>query len=83
MESTDTRKNQQQLIKRKDSEMKYETEIFFCFGCNVVLQTDLDLTDKIKYYIGVGKGKNQQFDEDLIVAGGAPFYPDSIKELEK
>lgn len=26
--------------------MKYETEIFFCFGCNVVLQTDLDLTDK-------------------------------------
>ena len=26
--------------------MKYETEIFKCFGCNVVLQTDLDLTDK-------------------------------------
>ena len=26
--------------------MKYETEIFQCFGCNVVLQTDLDLTDK-------------------------------------
>ena len=26
--------------------MKYETEIFRCFGCNVVLQTDLDLTDK-------------------------------------
>ena len=26
--------------------MRYETEIFFCFGCNVVLQTDLDLTDK-------------------------------------
>lgn len=26
--------------------MKYETEIFSCFGCDVVLQTDLDLTDK-------------------------------------
>lgn len=26
--------------------MKYETEIFQCFSCNVVLQTDLDLTDK-------------------------------------
>lgn len=39
------------------------------------------LTDTIKYYIGVGKGENQQFDEDLIVAGGAPFYPESIKEF--
>ena len=26
--------------------MKYETEIFKCFSCNVVLQTNLDLTDK-------------------------------------
>lgn len=41
------------------------------------------LTNTIKYYIGAGKGENQQFDEDLIVAGGAPFYPETIKELEK
>ena len=46
MESTDIRKKQQRLIKRKDSEMKYEAEIFSCFGCDVVLQTSLDLTDK-------------------------------------
>jgi hypothetical protein len=46
MESTDIRTSKQQLIKRKDSEMKYETEIFRCFGCDVVLQTNLDLTDK-------------------------------------
>lgn len=26
--------------------MKYEAEIFSCFGCDVVLQTSLDLTDK-------------------------------------
>lgn len=26
--------------------MKYEAEIFNCFGCDVVLQTSLDLTDK-------------------------------------
>lgn len=26
--------------------MKYETEIFSYFGCDVVLKTDLDLTDK-------------------------------------
>lgn len=26
--------------------MKYEKEIFSCFGCDVVLQTSLDLTDK-------------------------------------
>lgn len=25
--------------------MKYETEIFNCFGCDVVLQTKLDLTN--------------------------------------
>jgi hypothetical protein len=25
--------------------MKYETDILECFGCNVILQTDLDLTD--------------------------------------
>ena len=30
-------------------------------------------TDTIKYYICVGKGENQQFDEDLIVAGGVRF----------
>ena len=41
------------------------------------------LTDTIKYYIGAGKGENIQFDEDLIVASGAPFYPEIIKELEK
>ena len=26
--------------------MRYETEIFSCFGCDVILQTSLDLTDK-------------------------------------
>ena len=41
------------------------------------------LTDTIKYYIGAGKGENQQFDEDLIVAGGAPFYLETIKEFSK
>lgn len=26
--------------------MKYETEIFNCFGCDVILQTSLDLNDR-------------------------------------
>ena len=26
--------------------MRYETEIFSCFGCDVILQTSLDLTDE-------------------------------------
>ena len=26
--------------------MRYETEIFSCFDCDVILQTSLDLTDK-------------------------------------
>ena len=41
------------------------------------------LTNKEKYYIGVGKGEDLHFDEDLIAKGGAPFYPSIFKELNK
>ena len=33
------------------------------------------LTKEEKYYIGVGKGQNIKFDEELIAKGGAPFHP--------
>jgi len=41
------------------------------------------LTEQEKYYIGVGMGDNQFFDEELIAKGGAPFYPSIFKELNK
>lgn len=42
-----------------------------CIGIVKVKDT---ITDTVKYYIGVGKGENLEFDEDLIATSGAPFF---------
>lgn len=34
--------------------------------------------EETRFYIGCGKGKSLQFDEDLIVSGGSKYYHDEL-----
>lgn len=43
-------------------------------GCIGIVTVEDTLTEQIRTYIGLGKGENQEFDEDLIIAGGSIFY---------
>ncbi len=43
-------------------------------GCIGIVTIEDTITGEIKQYIGLGKGENQEFDEDLIIAGGSSFY---------
>lgn len=35
----------------------------------------------VKWYIGVGMGKSQYADEQMIAAWGNPFYPQALKNF--
>jgi hypothetical protein len=43
-------------------------------GCIGIVTVGDNITGQIKQYIGLGKGENREFDEDLIIAGGSRFY---------
>lgn len=51
-------------------------------SCIGIVKVKDKITDTEKFYIGAGKGENIEFDEDLIVTGGAPFFHHKIKMLE-
>jgi hypothetical protein len=43
----------------------------------------VDTEFEIKWYIGEGKGLNQQEDEDTIANRGTPFYPKPLENFFK
>ena len=43
-------------------------------GCIGIVTVEDTITGEKKSYIGLGKGENQIFDEDLIIACGSRFY---------
>ena len=59
---------------------RWYTPSVYCYldkgevGCIGIVTMEDTITGETKQYIGLGKGKNQEFDEDLIIAGGSRFY---------
>ena len=50
-------------------------------SCIGIVKVKNTITDTVKYYIGVGKGENLEFDEDLIATSGAPFFPRMLEGI--
>ena len=42
----------------------------------------IDDYGEIKYYIGLGEGKVEEWDIDLILESGARFYPEVFEEVK-
>lgn len=55
------------------------------FGNNIlgIIKTEDVVTEKIVYYIGIGKGKCEQEDIILIIAGGQKYTEEQFRELFK
>lgn len=43
-------------------------------GCIGIVTIKDAISGEIKQYIGLGKGEDRIFDEDLIITGGSRFY---------
>lgn len=45
-----------------------------------IVAVQCEVTGKIKFYIGLGRGENTQQDEQAIYNMGVPFYPSIVGE---
>lgn len=55
------------------------------FGKNAlgIIKTQDVVTEKVKFYIGIGKGISEQEDIALILAGGQKYTEDQFKNIFK